>query len=514
MQFTGYTDCVIDLKVIRMASCNQILDPWLYVIFRKNSILRIVRRIRACFRPKKIPPRAKPAPHRTHYMIGNRSFTVDASSYGRTAGGVNHRVCRHLILGGSDLIGDSERGNGFMGPRLGSSHNDLLCSQSSLSEANDCSDSTARDPLLHLRLGGSPTRPADRQGFPSFDQSSRSDVEEDEDSTHETDLFSDRVKSDLSSDLKSLEKESETAKSPVLKSKGESAPPGPKEKLRWFLPGLNSQTGEAFASYESSETPTFSGVRPPSIKSPHPIYKQKIHPSRSLLGEMTPGYSPADFRRGASGSDNQSAFVFPSPQSGYDISQNTKGTALANGSADDNQSTAIPESLYSSTRACSEFRSQKTVQWESPELLAPTSSGDKILPRSGHEEGWYSSERSKSLPGLANSVSPSGPLDTDDCDSKNNLCSSNFVAAENPSTSKYDGVAIKPQTSTCIYTTQTNTPVHLNSLLSARGRSHNLSAREHAINHSTGQVRAKFPQRTNNGAIPKTNGVKSESKIM
>ncbi|GFR89321.1 prostaglandin E2 receptor EP4 subtype [Elysia marginata] len=324
MQFTGYTDCVLDLKVIRMASCNQILDPWLYVIFRKNSILRIVRRIRACFMPTKAPPRPAPAPHRPHYMVENRSYTVDGTTFGRPYG--HQRICRHLILGGADLIGDSGSGNGFVGARLGGSNADVLCSQCSLSEDDDCSEMAGRDPLVHLRLGRSPTSSHAPEVHFSSDVSSKSDIEEEEDSTHETDLLSDRIKQDLLYEKsKSPEKKIDNPKSPLLKSKTDDASSGPKEKLRWFLPGLNSNGGDAFASYESTDATSFPTVRPPSIKSPHPIYKQKVHPSRSLLGQMTPGFSPADFCRGTSGTANQSAFTFPPPLSAHDISSQTPG---------------------------------------------------------------------------------------------------------------------------------------------------------------------------------------------
>ena len=245
-------------------------------------------------------------------------------------------MCRHLILGGADLIGDSDRGNGFVGAKLSGSNTDLLCSQCSLSEDDhEMFGFTIRDPLINLRLGSSPTSTPGAQPNSrfSFDQSSRSDIEED--STHETDLLSDRQRSDLASELqRSPEKKAANTKSPLLKSKAESASSGPKEKLRWFLPGLNSNAGDAFASYDSTDTSSFPQVRPPSIKSPHPIYKQKVHPSRSLLSQMTPGFSPADFCR--RNSATQSAFIFPSPHSAQDISQNAAGVFQPHGEEDDN----------------------------------------------------------------------------------------------------------------------------------------------------------------------------------
>ncbi|RUS88854.1 hypothetical protein EGW08_003399, partial [Elysia chlorotica] len=477
MQFTGYTDCVLDLKVIRMASCNQILDPWLYVIFRKNSILRIARRIRACFRPAKVPPRTIPAPLRTHFHAGNRSITIDPSTFAGPGAG-NRRVCRHLILGGSDLIGDNI-GGGFMGPRLGSSDHDLLCSRCSLDEANDCSEDPAYDPLwnplLQLRLGGSPTCSADRDRFLSVDQSSPSDVEEDEDSTHETELFSDHQRSP--------EKKSEAAKSPVSSHKDDNGVSGPKEKLRWFLPGLNSQCGEAFASYDSSDTSTVPSVRPPSIKSPHPISKQKVHPSRSLLGQMTPGFSPADFCRGAAGSANQSAFPFPSQYSAQDISsQSTEGPQSMNGPLDENQAEVASEGITCSplhTRleenGGEKYTDPQTEPLDSSELLPLRVLGDEIVPGCSRETGLYSNQECAVLPVSASSVSPSSLLGQDNQHSENRRRSSNTVAngrvSQHPNGLNGFGAYTnsQPSTSNGSCRKQTKTDTHPNSPSSPEG---------------------------------------------
>ena len=47
---TGRTDLRMNLLAVRLASINQILDPWLYVIFRKSSIARLIRRIKRCLK--------------------------------------------------------------------------------------------------------------------------------------------------------------------------------------------------------------------------------------------------------------------------------------------------------------------------------------------------------------------------------------------------------------------------------------------------------------------------------
>lgn len=85
MQFAGTTNRVLDLKVIRMASCNQILDPWLYVIFRKNSLLRIIRRLKACISAvQQVPREVSMKAPKMRYIISNKSFTYEASSLGKT----------------------------------------------------------------------------------------------------------------------------------------------------------------------------------------------------------------------------------------------------------------------------------------------------------------------------------------------------------------------------------------------------------------------------------------------
>ncbi|CAG5119247.1 unnamed protein product [Candidula unifasciata] len=85
MQFAGTNNKVLDLKVIRMASCNQILDPWLYVIFRKNSLLRIIRRLKACINAvQQVPRQASTKVPKMRYIISNKSFTYEASSLVKT----------------------------------------------------------------------------------------------------------------------------------------------------------------------------------------------------------------------------------------------------------------------------------------------------------------------------------------------------------------------------------------------------------------------------------------------
>lgn len=103
MQFTGTNNTTLDLMFIRMVSCNQILDPWLYVIFRKNSLLRIIRQVKACFRPHQAPPLNGPVqPPHLRYALGNRSFTCEATTIGRTVVAGRRRAssptaCKHFV---------------------------------------------------------------------------------------------------------------------------------------------------------------------------------------------------------------------------------------------------------------------------------------------------------------------------------------------------------------------------------------------------------------------------------
>ncbi|XP_005104579.1 uncharacterized protein LOC101863044 [Aplysia californica] len=86
-QFTGVTDQRTDLIAVRMASCNQLLDPWLYVIFRKSSITRIIRRLKRCFHPcvfGRAPPN-RPKQYPGRYATCKRSFTCENTTVGRTA---------------------------------------------------------------------------------------------------------------------------------------------------------------------------------------------------------------------------------------------------------------------------------------------------------------------------------------------------------------------------------------------------------------------------------------------
>ncbi|KAL8573972.1 hypothetical protein ACOMHN_029419 [Nucella lapillus] len=45
-QITGKVDYKQDLISVRLASINQIIDPWMYVIFRKGTFLKLLRRLR------------------------------------------------------------------------------------------------------------------------------------------------------------------------------------------------------------------------------------------------------------------------------------------------------------------------------------------------------------------------------------------------------------------------------------------------------------------------------------
>ncbi|XP_076441181.1 uncharacterized protein LOC143280427 [Babylonia areolata] len=45
-QITGKVDLKQDLISVRLASINQIIDPWMYVIFRKTTFLKLLRRLR------------------------------------------------------------------------------------------------------------------------------------------------------------------------------------------------------------------------------------------------------------------------------------------------------------------------------------------------------------------------------------------------------------------------------------------------------------------------------------
>ncbi|XP_052090303.1 uncharacterized protein LOC127726971 [Mytilus californianus] len=44
-QITGRHDKMVDLVTLRIASFNQILDPWVYLLFRRESLRRLVRQI-------------------------------------------------------------------------------------------------------------------------------------------------------------------------------------------------------------------------------------------------------------------------------------------------------------------------------------------------------------------------------------------------------------------------------------------------------------------------------------
>ena len=76
-QFTGETSHKLDLRAVRMASLNQVLDPWLYVIFRKASIQRFIRKLKHCFFPdmyctSPLHPRNQP---RARYVARNKCIT-------------------------------------------------------------------------------------------------------------------------------------------------------------------------------------------------------------------------------------------------------------------------------------------------------------------------------------------------------------------------------------------------------------------------------------------------------
>ncbi|CAL1530459.1 unnamed protein product [Lymnaea stagnalis] len=151
-QITGKTDNHLDLTVIRMASSNQILDPWLYVIFRKNSMLRILRRVKACFRKTTGPPRNggtfKGPPVR--YVMGNKSFTFEATTVGKTVMGAPRGCNRSPSYNRppEDYADDSVASNDSV-PRLMS-----VCSNNDEKNSRRRSD---LNPLINLRLGSSPT---------------------------------------------------------------------------------------------------------------------------------------------------------------------------------------------------------------------------------------------------------------------------------------------------------------------------------------------------------------------
>ncbi|XP_063420945.1 prostaglandin F2-alpha receptor-like [Mytilus trossulus] len=44
-QITGRHDKMVDLVTLRIASFNQILDPWVYLLFRRESLRRLVGQI-------------------------------------------------------------------------------------------------------------------------------------------------------------------------------------------------------------------------------------------------------------------------------------------------------------------------------------------------------------------------------------------------------------------------------------------------------------------------------------
>ncbi|XP_035827255.1 uncharacterized protein LOC101863285 [Aplysia californica] len=97
-QITGVADQSTDLIVVRMAGFNQILDPWLYVIFRKSSITRFIRRLKRCFYPKvlnRAPPR-RPPYHHPRYVVCHRFITSDNPILARAAvNGLVDRAPRH-----------------------------------------------------------------------------------------------------------------------------------------------------------------------------------------------------------------------------------------------------------------------------------------------------------------------------------------------------------------------------------------------------------------------------------
>ncbi|KAI8787322.1 prostaglandin E2 receptor EP4 subtype-like [Biomphalaria glabrata] len=151
-QFSDKNNPELDLIVIRMASCNQILDPWLYVIFRKNSMLRIFKRLKACFGKKKEPPRngTQRCPS-VRYVMGNRSFTMEATTMGKS-----------VMHGKGDLSPSVPLKDPFL-----KAHSEIsLESMESMSRlmciASNHEDHSRRrrsdqKPLIDLRLGHSPT---------------------------------------------------------------------------------------------------------------------------------------------------------------------------------------------------------------------------------------------------------------------------------------------------------------------------------------------------------------------
>jgi hypothetical protein len=45
-QATGVENVLIDLAAVRLASLNQTLDPWLYILLRRSTCSRIARGFR------------------------------------------------------------------------------------------------------------------------------------------------------------------------------------------------------------------------------------------------------------------------------------------------------------------------------------------------------------------------------------------------------------------------------------------------------------------------------------
>lgn len=130
MQFTGTTNLVLDLQFIRMVSCNQILDPWLYVIFRKNSLLRIIRQVKACCCGSKEPAKISLAkPPSMRYIMGNKSFFCEPTTVAKTFVGEHRRdnlpmLCVHSMNNRDEKI-KYDNCNGSLGNsthRLSSCH--------------------------------------------------------------------------------------------------------------------------------------------------------------------------------------------------------------------------------------------------------------------------------------------------------------------------------------------------------------------------------------------------------
>ena len=45
-QATGRNNVLLDLTAVRLASLNQTLDPWLYILFRRSTCMRIIKSVR------------------------------------------------------------------------------------------------------------------------------------------------------------------------------------------------------------------------------------------------------------------------------------------------------------------------------------------------------------------------------------------------------------------------------------------------------------------------------------